>query len=269
MFARSLRTPVMFDADDGGGGDAPVADAPVADAPVADAPVADAPVVADPNAPVDYAAKVAEWGGDEAIARALQIDKALDTTEGQEALVVQHLQLRGFSSEQIEAFLRPPAAPAAEGEESVADLLKDPDRQLTAGEIQRVLEAREQTTQQAQTQREQTLAIQSSITATLTKLEVPKENAQTILTLADQFMPTPGTVANDPDVIEAAITKGKAEFDRQVQEEAKRYVEGKGAAHEKLPQPLPTGGTGGTETPTEPQSVAEASERVRNKLLSK
>lgn len=227
------------------------------------APVA--PVVPEP---VDYGAKVTEWGGDERIERALKIDAALDTTEGQEALVIEHLRARGFDNAQIEAFLRPQPAPGTPAVESVEQLLADPERVLTAAELSRVLTARDEQSQARQTQEAALNAARTAIDTTMTELAVPEENRQTILTLADRFLPTPGIVPSDnPAAIAAAIRAGAAEFDRQVQEAAKNYVEGKGAAHAAVPTPLPAGGTGGGEATPEPQNLQEASARARAAIL--
>lgn len=273
---RNARTVVFEGANDAGGAAppaAPAAPAPAPAAPAAPAPPAApaAPAVpaapAAPAEPVDYGAKVTEWGGDERIERALKIDAALDTTEGQEALVVEHLRARGFDNAQIEAFLRPQAAPGTPGVESVEDLLKDPERVLTAAEISRVLTARDEQAQARQSQQAAQAVVVSTIDATMKELNVTDENRQTILTLADQFLPTPGVVPNNPAQIADAIRKGQAEFNRQVEVAAKLYVENKGAAHGLVPTPLPAGGTGGGEPTPEPQSLQEASARTRAAIL--
>ena len=268
-----VRTPIFFAPEAEGGAvatDAPVVEAPAVEAPAPAtgevvAPVEGAttePVVAEP---VDYNAWITERGGQDAVERALRIDKALDTPEGQEQLIVSGLQARGFNPQQIEAFLKSNQAPVGEQPESIESLLADPDRQLTAGEIKRVLDARD-ANQQAQQQQQQTVAVaQQVIGSVLTELKVPEINAKTVLSIADSLLPTPGTIPNDPAIIEAAIRKAAAEFDRQVQEAAKAVIEGKATQAEGLPNPLPAAGSGGTEQPTEPMTVAEASARVRAK----
>lgn len=279
---RNARAIVFDGANDAGGGAPAAAPAPAAPAAPAVPAAPAAPAVpaapaapgapADPAAPVvpvpvDYGAKVTEWGGEEKIARALQIDAALDTSEGQEALVVEHLRARGFDNAQIEAFLHPQAPAGTAAVESVEDLLKDPERVLTAAEIGRVLQARDESAQMRQSQQQAQAVVISTIDATMKELNVPDENRQTVLTLADRFLPTPGVVPNNPTQIADAIRKGQAEFDRQVQEAAKTYVENKGAAHAVVPTPLPAGGTGGGENAPEPQNLAEASARARAAIL--
>jgi hypothetical protein len=263
-----VRTPVFYAPEDGAGGGEVAPAEVVAPAP-APGEVPAVPAAGTEPAPVeaapDYGTKVTEWGGEDTIERALKIDKALNTPEGQEALIIQGLQLRGYSTEQIEAFLHPQAAPGTTAVESVEDLLKDPDRQLTAGEIQRILTSRDQTRDQAQTQQAAAVQVAGTIDKTLTELKIPDVNRATILTLADQYLPQPGIVPNDQVVIDLAIRKGAAEFARQVQAEAKLYVETKGGIAATLPTPLPAAGTGGVEAPTEPQSVADAGARVRAK----
>jgi hypothetical protein len=264
-----VRTPIMFDAaaDGGTGGDpapAPVADPAAVPAPAPSGDPAPAPAPAGDPAPVDYAAKVTEWGGEDAVQRALRIDAALGTSEGQETLIRQGLELRGFNPAQIDAFLasnKPAPAPAGE---SIEDLLKDPERVLTAAEIQRVLEARDTSRQQQQDAQATATRVATSINDVVRELQIPDANRAVILNIADQFLPIPGEVPDNPAQIKAAIEKGVAEFARQVREEAKALVEGKGLVHSQLPTPLPAaGGGGGVETPQEPNSVAEASARVR------
>lgn len=268
--------PTFFAPEGEGGGapaPAPAPDpAPVATDPGSGAPAPEAggtlpatdPSATDPAPAVDYGAKVQEWGGEDAVQRALRIDAALGTSEGQETLIRQGLELRGFNPAQIDAFLKSNAAPAAPAQESVEDLLKDPDRQLTAGEIQRVMDARDQSQQQAREQQATAARVATSINDVVRELQIPDANRQTILNIADQFLPTPGVVPDNPAQVKAAIEKGVAEFARQVREEAKQLVEGKGLVHSQLPTPLPAAGSGGgTESPQEPNSVAEASARVR------
>jgi len=264
-------TPVFFDADDGGGGapaPAPAPD-PGGGAPAPEAggapPAGGEPAPAPETEAVNWEARVQEWGGVDAVERARRIDAALGTAEGQETLIRQGLELRGFNQQQIDAFLASNApAPGAAPQESIEDLLKDPDRQLTAGEIQRVLEARDLQARSAAEQRATADRVANTINETVKELQIPDANRATILTIADQFLPTPGVVPDNPAQIRAAIEKGIAEFARQVREEAKQLVEGRGLVHSQLPTPLPAaGGGGGTETPAEPTSIAEASARVR------
>lgn len=276
-----IRTPIFF-APEGDGGavatEAPPAAVETAPAPEATpaAPVT-APVTGAVTEPVtppaegtpaeapDWGAKVTEWGGEDAVARALRIDKALDTPEGQEQLIVAGLQARGFNPAQIEAFLKSNEPPPGEAPESIESLLSDPDRQLTAGEIKRVLDARDQQAAQA-TQQQNIIASAQAVTKSVfTELSTPEINQQTILTIADQFLPQPGVIPADPQVVEAAIRRGAAEFQRQVEEAAKARIEGKAEQAAGLPSPLPAAGTGGVEQPTEPMTVAEASARVRAK----
>ncbi len=275
MFAR-IRS-IFFAPDEPAGG-APVETAPVETAPApapGEVPAAPAAVGTEPApaggepAPVveapDWGTKVTEWGGEDTVKRALAIDSALNTIEGQEALIRQGLQARGFNEAQIDAFLasnKPAPGPEVE---SVEDLLKDPDRQLTAGEIQRILEAREQQRVAQQSQQETIRTATTTIDTVLGELKVPDANRQTILTLADQFLPQKGVIPNDPAQIRLAIEKGAAEFTRQVQEEAKLLIEGKGTVAATLPTPLPAAGGGGTEAPSEPANLAEASKRVRER----
>lgn len=269
MFKFRNLAPIFFDApaDGGTGGDPAPAPAPVVDP--APAPSADpAPTGGEPAPtpePTNWEAKVGEWGGEDAVQRALRIDAALGTSEGQETLIRQGLELRGFNPQQIDAFLKSNAVPAGPAQESIEDLLKDPDRQLTAGEIQRVLEARDTAQHTAREQQETATRVATSINDVVRELQIPDANRATILNISDQFLPIPGQVPDNPAQVKAAIEKGVAEFARQVREEAKQLVEGKGLVHSQLPTPLPAAGSGGTSESekTEPASVAEASARVR------
>ena len=274
MFVTFRKLAPVFFAPEGEGGGAPAPDPAPAPAPATDpgggapAPVVEGTPPAAPEGtpapPVDYAAKVTEWGGEDAVQRALRIDAALGTSEGQETLIRQGLELRGFNQQQIDAFLKSSAPAPGPQVESIEDLLKDPERQLTAGEIQRVLEARDQSRQQQQDAQAVAARVATSINDVVRELKIPDANRAVILNIADQFLPVPGEVPDNPAQVKAAIEKGVAEFARQVREEAKNLVENKGLVHSQLPTPLPAaGGGGGTESPQEPNSVAEASARVR------
>ena len=271
-----FETSIFLEGDAGGGGGAaPVADPGTTAAPAPDAgggateattaaPTTEGAPVVPPN----WVERVTAWGGESVVERALRIDKALDTAEGQDTLIRENLIARGYTVQQIEDFMHPKAPvpdPNAPHVETVEELLRDPERQLTAGEIKRVLDYRDQvqSAQQAQVQ------INNNATATIQRVfndptaPVPEENRNVILQIADTLLPQPGVIPADTSVVEQAIKRATAEFNRQVEVAAKGYIEGKAQTAGGLPTPLPAGGSGGTEQPSEPMTVAEASARVR------
>jgi hypothetical protein len=273
-----FETPIFLEGDAGGGSGGGTGGAPAADAGATTAPAPDAgggaadattaaPTTTEPVVTPTWEERVQAWGGESTIERAIRIDKVLDTPEGQDTLIREGLIARGYSAVQIEEFLHPtkPAGQETQQQETIEQLLADPDRQLTAGEIKRVLDAREFASNQAREQQQIADNAQITIRQTLDTSNVPEENRQVILQMADAMLPIPGQIPADQGVIAAAITRATAEFNRQVEAAAKGYIEGKAQTAGGLPTPLPAGGSGGTEQPSEPMTVAEASARVRAK----
>lgn len=209
----------------------------------------------------DWGTRVTEWGGEEAVESAVRLADALTTPEGVKALFIEAGQALGLGRTAIDELLG--AEPEGETEETIEDLLADPGRQLTVGEMTRLREHWANEEKTSSTQASENARVSNAITATMTKLGVAEEDHAYILKQADALVAHLPGYATDAQ-IEDAITKADAAFKKRVADAAAAIVKAKGAVHEELPSPLPnTGGGGSTPADSEPQSIAEAKRQVR------
>lgn len=269
---------IFFEGEAGGGGGAapaaPAAPAP-APAPGAPAPAPGAPAPAPaPGAPApapagpDYAKQIADWGGDEAVADAVALRKALGTPEGVKALFMEAGRAQGLGDETLTALFEKQAGGSSD---PIADLLADPSKQLTAGEVVALMDAREKKLRETITAEtgatNHAAAMSQAVDSTLTDLKVSDEDRAVVLALADTALGKDAANAT-PQEAAAAIRKGKDAFDALVQKRAEAYVQEKHDKSQQLPTPLSGGGTsGGTPLP-EPTSLDEAKNRVRAALAA-
>lgn len=292
METRMFRRPIYFDApNDAGAGVAP-APAPAAEVappvspetpPAAEAvPAApDAPPVAD--APPDWNTRITEWGGEEAVVNAVELQKALGTPEGIHALFLEAGRALGFGDDRIQALFEPgapladaaPPTPGAEAAPTVEELLSDPDRVLTAAELKLVLEHERNQARQQEEAENARVATKQAVDAGLSALNggkgVEDVDKPLVLTLADRFLTDrfgqPIDVSRaTPDQIKAAIERGHAEFQSIVKREADRHLQAVADTHNDLPTPLSGGNPSGGGEAVEPSSLDEASRRVRKAL---
>jgi hypothetical protein len=213
---------------------------------------------------VDWAARVNEWGGEDTVAQAIALQQALATRDGVQALFQEAGRALGLGDAAIAALFED--ATAAEPEPSVEDILADPDRILTAGEIQRILDARTEQ-QQAQTrEQQQAQAVLSSIEDAFETLKIAdEEDRLAVLAIADTYVPQ--AQKSDPAAISSAIRRAHEHFQAKVAQQAEAIVRGRAETNEQLPNLLPTGGgSGGGESPTEPQTLEEAKRLARKQL---
>lgn len=279
MFVR--KPTITFDAPDDSGAEAPPA-AEVQDstqAPDAEpaneggSPDGSAEDTPPADQPVDWEARVRdEWGGEDRVSRALRVDDALQTRDGVTALAWEALRALGVGDKAIESLFGGDQ-PADDGQETIEDLLADPDRVLTAAEIARVLEHRD-TQREAKTAEERAFeewkqTVDSTVDKALSdlKFDGDDETRQVVLTLGDKFLPVPGDVSKaTPQQIAHAVRKGYDVWQGLVKAQAEAYVQSKADVHSKLPSPLPSGQGSGGEAPPEPQSIEEAKKAVRASL---
>lgn len=274
-----VRTPVMFDTPADQGGGAPVATDP-APAPVTEAQPAPAPdptqavpaategegvtPAAAPPA-VNWEERVTEWGGEDSVTNAIELQRALGTPEGVRALFEEAGAALKLDPASIQQLLNPQAVgDGGEGAPTIEELLSDPDRVLTAGEVMQILQHQAQQSQAAQQQEQAVAGIRTTISTTLDELKVTdKDDKAAILAIADNIL---GVPTADATKIKSAITTAHARYMAKVQAEATAYVEGKAEAHGNLPSPLPAGGSAGGDPLPAPKDLAEAKQRVRKAL---
>jgi hypothetical protein len=279
---RSLGRPTLAFAPDepvAGGAHDPVQ--PVDPAPVTQVEPTPAPPagesVAEPAPPatpvVDWAQRIEEWGGEDEVKAAVALRNTLRTREGVVELMYDAARALGLPLSEVERLLTGgrPAAPAGvdvDQEPTIEELLADPERVLTAGEVAKLLEHRERQ-RQAQAQAELALErIRTTIASTLDELKVADEqDRQIILALADGMLGEEAGPNTDPAKIKSAIVRAHAAFQQKVSQQAQQWVTEKHEVHSNLPGPMPAGsGPGGGEPLPEPQNVEEAKRRAREQL---
>lgn len=211
---------------------------------------------------VDWSSRVAEWGGEDEIKGALALQDALRTREGVATLFQEAANALGIG-EKAAALFGGDGGTDDEKPESIEDILSDPDRVLTAGEVARLLEHQQsQQTQQQQAQ-QQAASVVSSIDSVFSELGVAEADRNVIFAIADQIH---GKAAVTPESAASAVRRAHAQFNAQVEAAAKKIVQDKAAVHKDIPKPLPAGGSSGGESLPEPRTVAEAKARVRKMM---
>lgn len=203
-------------------------------------------------------------GVDEDVARtAIETYRSLDTEEGATDFFVRAGMALGLSADTMVALFDA----AGEGEqtpEEEAAAKVEADRPLTRAEAEQLIKDMALAPIAAQQQGQQVAVIQGVIQAQQAALSIPDSSLNIVLGMADQYLTDETRLV--PAKVEAAIGKAHNEYAELVKVEAQRYLTGKAATAEGLPRPVTGGGSAGGDEPSEPQSVAEASARVREAL---
>lgn len=273
----TFNTPVYFNEDDGSGagtgGEPPVTDAPPdQQADLSTPPPDDDSQQAPPEQPVDWAARITEWGGEDEVQAALGLRDALRTRDGVEALLYEAAGALGVGHDKVRELLGAGQAAPDPGRPEPVDidaLLADPDRVLTAGEVAQLFEAQRRQDQEAQRRQAAAVSLASAVDTTFTDLKVADaEDRETILRIADGYLNVvPGVTT--PEQVEQAVRKAHAAFQDKVRRHAEDVLRERHQVHEQLPSPLPAAGGGSGGQPlAEPQTVAEAKARVRASMRS-
>lgn len=214
------------------------------------------------------------WGDPTSVDKALEIQRALATEDGLTQLFVEAGKALGVGVDKLQGLFAveapaAPTAPAVEEEE-------DPDRILTAAEARamaqkefdRLFGERQAQSQQQAEQERAVAAVRGAIDSTLSDLKVDPKNegvTRAVLALADSHLTSPADQMN-PEKVKAAIRKGYAEYQQQVEAAAKAYIESKAAQHEQLPSSIGGSNTAGSEGTPEPKNVAEGIIAARRRL---
>lgn len=281
MFTRPWQTAIVYDvpAEQGAGDVTPVETPP--EGAVETTPVegqVDTPPegVVEAPAPVDWESRVRdEWGGEDTVAQAVAIHRALQTRDGVQALFQEAGRALGLGDDKLSALFGEPQPVASDGtqpltaEQIIAEMQADPDRVVTASEVMTLMQHQE-TQRRAEAQAEQHItAVRSTIADTVKSLAIPADDVETVLTIGNQFLPVPGDITSaTPEQIAHAVRKGYETFNARVEAHAQQRVQEKHDLHKDLPGTLPAGsGTGGEATP-EPTSLDEAKRRTREMFKS-
>lgn len=214
---------------------------------------------ADESEGTDWETWITERGGEENLQRAVDVYDALATEEGVKALFKEAGQALGLGADRL-AELMGEGAPAAPGEgneeESIEDLLADPDRVLTASEVARILEAQQNESRAEQTKVQHVTMVRDTVESTLAELEVDDADVQAVvLQFADAALE--GKQETRENIAEA-IQSGWQRFQALVDAKTKQTVSETHERNKKLPKPLPSGGQPGGETLPEPANIKEA-----------
>lgn len=247
------------------------------------APVSPVPVAADPYA---------EYGGREAVANAMELDRALRTEQGVKLVVRQSLEALGYTDAQIRAALGagPGGQPSTAAEAAAAqtapgifDGIEDDDV-VTGSDVKRIVsQATEQAVQQAlaqaqaqldpmrqQFEQERVRDQASRNDATLIELlgPVPEDTAalgeyqaqaQDILNAAAKYVEQGNF---DPAHVRSGIVKAHSEITAAAEARFKRYLAGKKQARDAAPSNI-GGHTAGEAEAPEPKTLAEARAAAR------
>lgn len=279
MFKTLFRTPVLFDVpDDSGAAPAePVETVDVGEVTVGE-PAVEAPEGSEPEvdpAPAEPVDPYAEWGGREAVEQAVNLDRALQTRAGTQALIEEAGKALYGADPAKAALLQQllAEADAAPANDPLAEILSDPDRLLSPAEvaqivdtkvqqaIEKVLGEHVQPLEQRQ-QAEAAAAVQRSIQTAMSQIEVPAEAQKAVLDFADRYI-TGDADLHDPAKVTDAIRRGHADWQAEMERQAKVYLEGKKKVVEQHPTTLKGGTAPGGEDAPEPKNEDEAIAAVR------
>lgn len=203
-------------------------------------------------------------GVDEDVARsAIETYRSLDTEEGATDFFVKAGLALGLSADTMVALFDAAGGETLTPEEQAA-ADEEANRPVTRAEIEQMIREQALAPITAQQEQAKVEVIRGVIAAQQAALEIPAETLDDVLRRADSYLDDESRL--DPTKVEAAIIRAEGEFAELVKAEAARYLGRKAATHEPLPTPLAGGGSAGGEEPSEPQSVAEASARVRDAL---
>lgn len=214
---------------------------------VEDAPAADAP--ADPYA---------DFGGRDAVERAIQLQKMTQSQDGIMRMMFAAAQSLGLPLSKVEQLFAADQA-AADAQPEYAD-----DDLITYGQVKEMLQRDVlQPWQQTEAQRAEQTA-RSTVTSTRTELGIEDDGTwNAVLQLGDRYL------GDDisPENVARAIKQGHADFVNLVKTNAQQYVEQKAAVKKAVPK-APSGGSTPAPAPdAEPKSVEEAIARARKRLL--
>lgn len=235
----------------------------------------------------------AEFGGEQAVRTAHEVQQALRTQEGVRALVANGLTALGYSVDQIRAALDGAAAPAGEAAPPAAPA--DPFAGLDDDEVVDVktmrqyaqtlaaqaadaavkqalgqVEPQVKSVQDAIAEQRQTAVRTWTDSALIEVLGTPPENPEegkVYKSTVDATVQRAGAYydpsrSNDPAHIRACIQQAHADLEQESEARLQAYIATKKRARDA--QPVNVGGGAGAEGPLpEPQNMAQAREQAR------
>lgn len=218
-------------------------------------PAEGAPTPEVTETPVDYAARVAEWGGMDAIDDAIAIASALKDEAGVRALVEEGL--RHLGKDPATVFGTADTTPVVE---------EDPDEVITRADLQAALEA-DRAARAAETDAGRLQAAAQAVDDARTALDITEEEEWDLVRTFAQKYATPDE--RDPAVLKDAVNKGYADMTAAVEKAARKHVTDRKDANDKVPQPIVGGGSGdNSDPPPPPKSLDEGRAAARRYLQS-
>lgn len=239
--------------------------------------------------PNDFADQVKSWDIKlDELPQAVALHKALQSEDGVIDTFIRTGQNLGFGIKELQKLFAEdePVAPVAVAPAAlvVDPLLEDPDRLLTAAEVNSLLERERNSFMEriteSDTKREQE-AFQtrqrnlfSSIDSWFDQQGVKDEDERRFIAQLAEKTILPGADSYDPAVALPALERGKAQYDAFVEKQAASYISRKAGTAAAQPTAVGGGGTTSAGEADEPPNYAElrgaaletAKDRVRRKL---
>lgn len=263
-YADGTRLPIIR----GGDGEDPAPEGePAADSGGApDVDPAGDPAPSDPPADPTLEERLEQWGGIDAVSDAVAIREALQTEEGVTQLFFESARSLGYGTREIQGFIDGTAPVPKElgGDAPDKDDL-DPDRVLTAAEVQQMIA--EQAVKPLQEQQAQQVAAAQQVAVSgaldALKVEDPDERIA-ILNLGQKYLKEGD---EDPEALAAAVRRGHADFITMVERQAKAYLATKQGQRDGTPTPVTGGGTTGGGEDTEDLSFEKFGNNVLKEAM--
>lgn len=208
---------------------------------------------------VEPADPYADFGGREAIEKAVQLQKMTQSQDGVMRMMFAAAQSLGIPLSQVEQLFQADRDSVGSETPQYAD-----DDLITYGQVREMLQREVlQPWQQTEAERAETTARQI-VTSTRGELGIEDDNTwNAVLQLGDRYLGDDISPAN----VAKAIKQGHADFVNLVKTNAKAYVEKKAAVKQTVPK-APAGGSMPAAAPeAEPKTVEEAIARARKRLL--
>lgn len=217
------------------------------------APAAEPEVTTSPE--VDWNQRVEAWGGEQSIEDAIAIAQALQDEDGVRALVQEGLKHLGYDPNILDAQGNPVEPPEPE----------DPDRLVTAAEVEARIRQIQESQAQAESQATDARA-QAAVLASVESLSLTDDDeVRAVLSFAQKYA---SPDERDPGVLEAAIKAGHADYIKTLEEASKRYVQQRADANNSVPTPVTSGGAPSGDEVPQPKNLEEARIAARRYLAN-
>ena len=199
-----------------------------------------------------------EYGGRDAVAKAIELHKATQTDEGIVQLFFEAGRSLGLGVKDIERLF---AGEPASGEPAEPE---DLDRPLSVKEFKEMMAA--QANQQSAAQKAQAeAAARNTVQKTITELGLKPgdETTRMVLEMGDRYLDKADL---SPEAVANAVRRGHADYTALIDREAKAYLARKTATAASVPG-APSGASApSAPPPEEPKDIAEAIRIARQRL---